>query len=73
MKKLSAKHGTEFDTAYSKDMVKDQKVTVKLFETEAKSGTSPEVKEFANETLPTLRDHLKNARAVWGSGDSSKM
>lgn len=73
MKKLSAKQGGAFDAAYSKDMVKDHKEDIKLFEMEAKSGTSPRVKAFAEETLPTLRDHLKMAEDLVGKDHASKM
>lgn len=69
-KKLSAKQGAKFDKAYSKDMVADHKEDIKLFEKEAKMGTSPQVKAFAEATLPTLREHLKMAEALGTSGDS---
>ena len=43
-------------------MVKDHEKAVALFQKQAKSGDSPELKEFASKTLPTLQDHLKMAR-----------
>ena len=58
--KLEKLSGAQFDSAYSKEMVKDHKEDVKLFEKEAKSSGSP-VQKFAAETLPTLKNHLKMA------------
>ncbi len=59
--RMKAKHGAEFDKAYAKAMVKDHRDTIAIFEHEAKSGSSAKVKAFAQETLPTLNDHLKMA------------
>lgn len=64
MEKLKEKHGAGFDKAYTKSMIKDHKEDIALFEKEAKSGTSPAVKAFANDTLPTLREHLKMAEQM---------
>ena len=61
MAKLS---GDAFDRAFMKQMVSDHKATVALFEKEAKSGKNPRLVAFANETLPTLRDHLQAAEKV---------
>jgi hypothetical protein len=33
-----------------------------LFERYGKGGDNPELKDWANKTLPTLRDHLKMAQ-----------
>jgi putative membrane protein len=44
------------------DMVKDHEKDVKEFERESTSGKDPDLKAFADRTLPTLQDHLKMAR-----------
>lgn len=59
--RMKAMQGAKFDKAYAKAMVKDHRDTIALFEHEAKSGSSAKVKAFAQETLPTLNDHLKMA------------
>ncbi|HWB96699.1 MAG TPA: DUF4142 domain-containing protein [Bryobacteraceae bacterium] len=65
--KLSKLSGAEFDRAYAKLMLKDHKDDIKDFQTEAKLGTIPEVKEFAANTLPTLQEHLKLAEQMEAS------
>ena len=61
LEKLS---GAQFDRAYMNDMVKDHVEDVAEFNRESKVAKDPDVKSFASETLPTLEDHLKNARSV---------
>ena len=46
------------------DMVKDHTKDVADFQKESKSGVDPDVKEFATKTLPTLQDHLKQAKQI---------
>jgi len=45
-------------------MVKDHEEDVAEFKREASDGTNPALKHFAAQTLPTLEDHLKEARDV---------
>jgi putative membrane protein len=54
----------EFDEAYMDEMVKDHEKDVALFEQQAQSGEDPDLRAFAEETLPTLREHLELAREV---------
>ena len=61
-KKLSALSGQQFDKAYMSDMVKDHTKDVTDFEKESSSAQDPAVKHFATQTLPTLQDHLKEAK-----------
>lgn len=46
------------------DMVKDHTQDVSEFKKESNSAKDPEVKTFASQTLPTLEDHLKQARSI---------
>ena len=64
IKKFSKLNGEKFDREYAENMVKDHEKAVSLFEKQAKSGDSPELKDFASKTLPTLQEHLKMARAL---------
>jgi len=61
---LSKLSGPEFDHAYMQMMVKDHEKDVAEFEQEATSGKNPAIKNFAVQTLPTLEDHLREARDV---------
>jgi putative membrane protein len=45
-------------------MVNDHQTDVAAFEKEARSGKSESLKSFASETLPTLKDHLKEAKEM---------
>ncbi len=63
MSKLEKLSGAQFDAAYSKEMVRDHKEDVKLFEKQAGATNSP-VQQFAAETLPTLKNHLQMAEAL---------
>ncbi|MBZ8140112.1 DUF305 domain-containing protein [Rubrivivax gelatinosus] len=62
--KLAQLNGAEFDREFMKAMVEDHERTVELFEKQSRSGDDAELKAFATKTLPTLRDHLKAARAL---------
>jgi putative membrane protein len=61
LEKLS---GSEFDQAYMKDMVKDHRRDVAEFEKESKNANDPALKNFAEQTLPTLREHLNQAQQI---------
>ena len=61
---LEGLKGPDFDQAYMKDMVRDHKEAVKLFQKEATNGDDAELKSFASRTLPTLQDHLSMAEQV---------
>jgi putative membrane protein len=58
LQKLS---GADFDKAYISDMVSDHKKDVKEFEKASQNLSDPELKAFAEKTLPTLQDHLRQA------------
>jgi putative membrane protein len=62
--KLSNLSGDAFDQAYMADMVRDHKKDIAAFQKESRSGKDPDVKQFASQTLPTLKDHLKQAETV---------
>lgn len=61
LEKLS---GEQFDHAYMRNMVTDHTKDVSEFRTEAKAAKDPAVKDFAQQTLPTLEDHLKQAKSI---------
>jgi len=56
--KLAEKTGANFDRDYMKLMLKEHRDAIKLFEKQARDGRDPDLKAFAESTLPTLREHL---------------
>jgi putative membrane protein len=62
--KLSKASGAAFDKMYMSHMVKDHQKDVKEFEKESSSGKDMDVKQFATDTLPTLREHLQMAQTT---------
>jgi putative membrane protein len=62
--RLSKLSGTEFDRAYMQMMVEDGEEDVAEFKKQASSGSNQALKDFAIQTLPTLQEHLKEARDV---------
>jgi putative membrane protein len=62
--KLSKMSGADFDKRYMSDMVSDHKEDVKKFQKEADKGKDPELKQFASQKLPTLKEHLQLAEST---------
>ena len=60
--KLSKLQGDAFDKEYARMMLKDHEEDVALFKKEANSGQDPNLKAFAQKTLPTLEQHLQMAK-----------
>jgi putative membrane protein len=57
--------GKNFDRDYMKQMVEDHKAAVELFETAADDEKLDlDLRSYAKRTLPTLRDHLKQAQTI---------
>jgi putative membrane protein len=57
--------GKDFDRDYMQQMVEDHKSNVELFETAADDAQlDADLRAYAKKTLPTLRDHLKQARTI---------
>lgn len=58
---LLQKSGQEFDRAYLELMVDGHRESIDIFES-AERSQDPEIKQFASSQLPTLRQHLQQAR-----------
>ena len=61
---LMKKKGGEFDRSYITLMVKDHKEDIDEFEKAAKSANDPEIRAFAQNTLPMLHHHLDSALSL---------
>ncbi len=62
--KLSKLSGQEFDKEYMDMMVKDHNKDIKTFEKASQNVPDPAVQDFASQTLPTLKDHLQEAKDI---------
>src|ERR1700761_5702162 len=56
--------GDAYDKSYIKSQIKAHHEAVALFKKEIASGQDADAKSFAQQTLPTLQQHLKAARAI---------
>ena len=61
--KLQGLDGKKFDTAYLNGQVKSHNAMLKLFQTESKEGTDPDLKAFADATIPTIQKHITMAQS----------
>ena len=71
MRRLEKLNGAAFDRAYMQMMVGDHVKDVNEFKKESNSGRDPQVKSFASSTLPTLEEHLQQAKAARTAANSS--
>lgn len=69
---LSKLSGAAFDKAYIRDMVKDHKEDVSEFDRASKSVADPELKSFAEKTLPVIKAHLDHAEQLSKPAKESK-
>lgn len=57
--------GKNFDRDYMEQMVEDHKAAVELFESAAdEEKLDLDLRSYAKRTVPTLRDHLKQAQTI---------
>ncbi len=56
-----AEKGSKFDVEYVRCQVAYQKVNAALYQYEIDHGTDPDLKAFAQQTLPKIQDHLERA------------
>jgi len=61
---LSKKTGSDFNKAYVKQMVKDHKMTIDMFEKAQTTVKDTVLKSFITSTLPTLHKHMDAVNAL---------
>lgn len=61
---MASLKGAEFDKAFVQDMVEKHRMGVSGFEAAEKTATNPELHALITSTLPTLREHLKQAESL---------
>ena len=59
--KLQNLSGAAFDREYVNYEIKDHKEDIAMFQHEVDHGTNADIKAWASENLPTLREHLRMA------------
>jgi putative membrane protein len=69
---LTQSSGKDFDKSYVNMMVADHEKTVALFERAASSLTDPQIKAFAAQQLPTLKQHLATIKQINSQINGSK-
>lgn len=57
-------NGAAFDHRYIQDMIAGHTKAIAVYKQEAANAQDPEVKAYAEETLPTLQKHLDDAKAL---------
>lgn len=62
--RLDGLSDAEFDRAYVEQMAADHENTVALFRRQADIGQVPELKDFTQQALPVLEQHLEQARQI---------
>jgi len=60
---LKAKSGKDFDQSYDQVQLKAHRDAVALFEAYAKGGDNAELKGWAGQTLPHLKEHLSRRKS----------
>jgi putative membrane protein len=67
-RKLETLSGRHFDHEYIQAQVADHEKTIPIFETEAKQGQNTMIKNFAQNMVPVLQQHLAEAKTLAGGG-----
>jgi putative membrane protein len=61
---LKAKNGKDFDQSYDQVQLKAHRDAVALFEAYAETGDNSDLKSWAGQTLPHLKEHLSMAEKL---------
>jgi len=64
VEELAGKKGKDFDRAYISQMIKDHQDAISLFKRATEKVNDPDVRTFANNTLPKLQEHLDSCKVV---------
>ena len=64
LQQLSSETGARFEEQFRKQQISGHEKAIKLFQNYAKSGRNEALKTWAQNTLPTLENHLRDAEAL---------
>ncbi len=62
--KLNSLSGAAFERQFKTEQVQGHKQAIQEFQAYAKSGDNPDLKAWAEQTLPALKTHLQHAEAL---------
>lgn len=62
--RLSKLTGAEFDRAYVQTMLKEHDKDIKEFQNQAQKGKDPDLKKFATDNVPVLKQHRQRAQEL---------
>jgi putative membrane protein len=64
LNKLRGASAQDFDSLYAQQQIDAHQEAVMLFTSEQQSGTDPDIKNFAAQTLPVIQQHLSMAQQL---------
>ena len=64
LRRLEGRSGGAFDKTYASAQLKGHREAVRLFRSYARDGSDPELKQWAQTTLPTLEEHVRRAETI---------
>lgn len=64
MSAVQAAEGDSFDQTYMQHQVQAHEETIMMFQAEAQNGSDPDLRAFAEKTLPALNTHLQQAQGL---------
>ncbi|MDO5370006.1 DUF4142 domain-containing protein [Paracoccus sp. (in: a-proteobacteria)] len=64
MSAVQAAEGGSFDQTYMQHQVQAHEETIMMFQAEAQNGSDPDLRAFAEKTLPALNAHLEQAQGM---------
>ncbi len=64
VEKLADLKGKRFDGQFLREEVQDHERTLAVFKREAQRGQDPDVKAYANQALPAMEEHLREAEKL---------
>jgi putative membrane protein len=64
LNKLRGASAQDFDSLYAQQQIQAHQEAVMLFTSEQQSGTDPDIKNFAAQTLPVIQQHLSMAQQL---------
>lgn len=67
---LKSLEGAEFDKAFKQHAIEDHQKDIQKFQTAAQQSSDPDIKAFAQKTLPVLQQHLKMAQDIPASQET---
>jgi putative membrane protein len=66
--RLETMSGSKFDRAYIHGQIQAHETMLKLFRNEAAHGQDPQLKSFAEQTVPVIQEHLSMAQQLRKAG-----